>query len=189
MIRSGALGVAVAGVLAVLVADALLGEVRTVGSGSMRPTLAPHERILVTKAGVDRWALDRGAVVLFDAADLWVPAGDPQGTVFVKRIVGVPGDRIACCTPDGQLVRNGQPLAEPYLADPRSDQQVFDVVVPAGHYWLLGDDRADSADARSHLGDPGGGNVPASRIIGTVAAVVWPPSGLRRVEGLDDTAG
>jgi signal peptidase I len=185
----GALGVALVGVLLVLVANSLVAEVRTVGSGSMRPTLAPNERILVTKAGVDRWALDRGAVVLFDAADLWVPAGDPEGTVFVKRVIGVPGDRITCCSPQGQLARNGQALVEPYLADPRTDQQSFDVVVPAGHYWLMGDDRADSADARSHLGDPGGGNVPASRIIGTVAAVVWPPSALRRVEGLDDTAG
>jgi signal peptidase I len=179
----------VAGVLAVLVADALVAEVRTVGSGSMAPTLAPHERILVRKAGVDRWSLDHGEVVLFDASDLWAAARDPAGTVFVKRVIGVAGDRITCCTADGRLSRNGTALAEPYLADPRTDQQPFDVIVPEGHYWLLGDDRADSADARSHLGDPGGGNVPASRIIGTVVAVVWPPAALRRVEGPDDTAG
>ncbi len=189
MIRSGALGIAVVGVLAVLVVDALVAEVRTVRSGSMSPSLAAGERILVAKAGLDRWALPHGEIVLFDAADLWVPASDPAGAVFVKRVVGVPGDRVTCCTPDGALVRNGEPLAEPYLADPVTDQQRFDVIVPAGHYWLMGDNRADSADARSHLGDPGGGNVPASRIIGTVAAVVWPPAAQRRVEGPDDNAG
>jgi signal peptidase I len=182
-IRSGALGVAAAAVLAVLAADAWVAEIRTVGSGSMAPTLAAHERILVAKAGVDRWRLPRGEVVLFDAADLWAPADDPAGTVFVKRVIGVAGDQVACCTDDGHLLLNGAALDEPYLADPRSDQQVFDVIVPEGHYWLLGDDRADSADARSHLGDPGGGNVPASRIIGTVAAVVWPPASIRRAEG------
>ena len=175
--------------MVVLVANMALAEVRTVGSGSMLPTLAPRERILVAKAGVDTGALPRASVVVFDAADLWVPAGDGGGTVFVKRVVGVAGDRVSCCTSDGRLVRNGAPVEEPYLADPRTDQQAFDVVVPAGHYWLLGDDRADSADARSHLGDPGGGNVPASRIIGRVAAVVWPPAALRRVEGPHDTAG
>ena len=110
----------------------------------------------------------------------------PQGTVFVKRVIGVGGDRITCCTQDGQLTRNGQPLTEPYLAGARSDQQAFDVIVAPDHYWLLGDNRAVSADSRAHLGDPGGGNVPASRIIGTVEAVVWPPGSMRRVEGSDE---
>ncbi len=181
----GALGVVAVGIGAVLLARAVVGEVRTVGSDSMAPALAAHERIAVSSWGLQRWDLPVGAVVLFDAADLWADPGDPAGTVFVKRVVGVGGDRIGCCDPAGRLLRNGHPLDEPYLAGARSDQVTFDVVVPEGHYWLLGDNRGDSADARAHLGDPGGGAIPASRIIGTVMAVVWPVGSARRVEGSD----
>lgn len=184
-IRAGALGIAAAGALGVLALDALVAEVRTVGSDSMAATLAADERILVVKAGVDRWNLPRGQIVLFDAADLWASPDDPAGTVFVKRVIGVGGDRISCCDPAGRLLRDGQVLDEPYLAGAASDQVVFDVEVQPGHYWLMGDNRARSADSRAHLGDPGGGNVPASRIIGTVEAVVWPVAGARRVEESD----
>ena len=73
------------------------------------------------------------------------------------------------------------------LASPsRPTRPGFDVVVMPNHYWLVGDNRAESADSRAHLGDPGGGNVPASRIMGTVTAVVWPPDSMRRVAGPDD---
>lgn len=185
MIRAGAL-VAGAAVLAVLLANATVAEVRAVDSDSMTPAIDMGERILVTKAGVPRWSLMPGTIVVFDGADLWAEPDDPAGSVFVKRVVGVGGDRVACCTPTGQLTRNGIALDEPYLADARSDQQAFDVVVPADHYWLLGDNRDESADSRAHLGDPGGGNVPASRIIGTVEAVVWPPEAVRRVKGSNE---
>ena len=181
-IRLGALGVAAATVMAILVVDAAVVELRAVDSDSMSPTLLPSERVVVVKAGVDRSSLPIGAIVVFDAADLWAEPDDPSGTVFVKRIVGAGGDRITCCDADGRILRNGSALSEEYL-DPRgSEQQRFDVRVQPGHYWLLGDNRAGSADSRAHLGDPGGGNVPASRIIGTVEAVAWPPGSIRRVE-------
>ncbi len=155
----------------------------------MVPALHPGEKVLVEKAGVDRWTLEPGDVVVFDAADLWVAPDDPAGTVFVKRVVGVGGDRIACCDAAGRILRNGDPLDEPYLSGQRSDQVEFDIEVKPDHYWVMGDNRAESADSRAHLGGPGGGNVPASRIIGTVEAVVWPPSSLRGVEGSDEPAG
>ena len=173
----------------VLGLDAFVAEVRTVDSGSMRPAIAPGERILVAKAGLDRWALPPGAIVVLDGADLWARRDDPEGTVFVKRIVGVAGDRIACCDSAGRILRNGEPMDEPYLGGQRSDQVAFDIAVAPDHYWLLGDDRASSADSRAHLGGPGGGNVPASRIIGTVEAVVWPLGSMRGVEGSDEPAG
>ena len=168
--------------LATLLVQSTVAEVRAVDSDSMSPTLLPDERVVVLKAGVDRWSLPIGSVVVFDAADLWAAPGDPAGTVFVKRIVGVGGDRIACCDDEGRILRNGVAVAESYLTPGRSDQQRFDVEVQEGHYWVLGDNRAGSADSRAHLGDPGGGNVPASRIIGTVQAVAWPPGAMRRVE-------
>ena len=188
MIRMGALGVASALAVAVLVIDATVVETRTVESDSMMPTLAPGDRLAVAKSGFDRWSLPTGEVVVFDGADLWAQRADPAGTVFVKRIVGLPGDRVRCCDDRGRLVRNGMPLDEPYLQKASTDQVAFDITVQPGHYWLMGDNRAVSADSRAHLGDPGGGNVPASRIIGTVEAVVWPPGSMRRVEGSDDGA-
>ena len=172
-----------------LAANAFVAEVRSVESDSMAPALKPGEKVLVAKAGADRWAVQPGDVVVFDAADLWAAPDDPAGTVFVKRIVGVGGDRITCCDPAGHILRNGSPLSEPYLNGRRTDQVAFDVEVRPGHYWLLGDNRPTSADSRAHLGGPGGGNVPASRIIGTVEAVVWPPRSLRAVEGSDEPAG
>ena len=184
-VRAGVLAV-VAGALAVLVLHVTVAEVRAVDSDSMTPALQPGERILVAKAGVPRWDLEPGALVVFDGVDLWAGPEDPAGSVFVKRVVGVGGDRITCCTPDGRLTRNGVAVDEPYLQGARSDQQEFDVIVAADHYWVLGDNREVSADSRAHLGDPGGGNVPASRIIGTVEAVVWPPGSMRRVEGSDE---
>jgi signal peptidase I len=185
LIRAGVLAV-VAGAVAVLLVHVLVAEVRAIDSDSMAPTVAPGERILVAKAGVPRWDLQPGTLVVFDGADLWARPDDPEATVFVKRVIGVGGDRITCCTPDGELTRNGQPLPEPYLGGEPTDQQEFDVIVAPDHYWVLGDNRARSADSRAHLGDPGGGNVPASRIIGTVEAVVWPPGSMRRVEGSDE---
>ena len=172
--------------LSVLVLDATVAEVRTVSSSSMAPTLVPGERLLVRKAGVDREHLPVGQVVVVDAADLWTTRDDPAGTVFVKRIVGVGGDRITCCDDAGRILRNGAPVPEfPGVTEP-SDQVEFDIEVPPNHYWLVGDNRAHSADSRAHLGDPGGGNVPASRIMGTVTAVVWPVGSLRELAASHD---
>lgn len=170
----------------VLLVDVLVVDVRRIPSDSMAATLSPGERVLVRTAGVDREHIPIGTIVVFDAAGLWVPKDDPEGTVFVKRVVGVGGDRMRCCDAAGRLMRNGEPLpAFDGVIEP-SDQTHFDTLVLSGHYWLAGDNRARSADSRAHLGDPGGGNVPSSRIMGTVTAVVWPPSSLRTIAGADD---
>ena len=172
--------------VSVLLANATVAQVRRIPTDSMSPTLAAGERILIRKLGVDRSALPVGTLAVFDAADLWASRGDPQGTVFVKRVVGVGGDEISCCDAAGRILRNGEPLPEfPGVSEP-SDQTRFDVVVMPGHYWMLGDDRGASSDSRAHLGDPGGGNVPASRIMGTVIAVVWPPGSMRTVAQPDE---
>jgi signal peptidase I len=186
LVRTGALGVAAASVLTVLSLNAAVVEVRRIPSDSMSPTLQAGERVVVRKIGIDRDDLPLGALVVFDAADLWVPGDDPAGTVFVKRVVGLGGDRISCCDAAGRLLRNGAELPEFRGVTEPSDQERFDIVVMPHHYWLVGDNRGESADSRAHLGDPGGGNVPASRIMGTVTAVVWPPGSLRTVGGSDD---
>jgi signal peptidase I len=141
--------------------------------------------------------VQRGDVVVFDGRGTFAP--EPAGTVasgplgrvasavggflgvapserdFVKRVVGVGGDRVVCCDASGRLTVNGAALAEPYLKGGDSASDVgFDIVVPPGRLWLMGDHRSDSADSRAHLGDPGGGTVPTGRVVGKVVLTFWP---------------
>lgn len=171
----------VAVVLAALVKTFLL-QVFFIPSGSMEPTLADGDRVLVDKVGHRLGAVSRGDVVVFDGAGYFgtTAAGDHE---YVKRVLGVAGDRVTCCDPAGQVLVNGTPLEEPYLhADGPPSELAFDVEVPAGRVWLLGDHRSRSADSRSRLGDPGGGMVPTDRVVGRVAGVIWPLGRARLLE-------
>ena len=173
-------------------------------SGSMQPTLEPGDRILVSKLGGSS-SVHRGDVVVFDGTTTFGrPDGGsaPTGLIartlggvasalsvgnesdYVKRVVGMPGDRVVCCDQTGHLSINGRPVTEPYLhgGDDPSDL-TFDVRVPAGRIWLMGDHRSDSADSRAHLGDPGGGMVRLEDVIGTAKVVYWPLDRLGSVAG------
>lgn len=170
-----------------------------VPSGSMEPTIEPGDRILVNKL-VGGGSVQRGDVVVFDGTTTFA-AGDlsphqDDGLVgrtlagaasllgvdvgeqdFVKRVIGLPGDRVVCCDSGGRLTVNGTAVDEPYLhhGDSPSDL-TFDIAVPAGRLWVMGDHRSDSADSRAHLGDPGGGTVRLDDVIGRAVATYWPLS-------------
>jgi signal peptidase I len=135
-----------------------------VPSGSMSPTLRISDRVVV-----DRWAgVHRGDVVV-----LSVPEPDAAVRLY-KRVIGLPGDRIACR--DGQVYRDGAPLAEPYLAaGTRTDCQP--VTVPPDTLYVLGDDRSVSADSR-HFGPVAG-----SAVTGVVVLRIWPLDRLGRPAG------
>jgi signal peptidase I len=177
-----------------------------VPSGSMEPAIEPGDRILVNKlvSGED---LRRGDVVVFDGTDTFaVSERDPHeddGPIgralagaaslvgvdlgeqdFVKRVVGLPGDHVVCCDEQGRISVNGAALDEGYLfpGDEPSDV-TFDVTVPAGRLWVLGDHRSDSADSRAHLGDPGGGTVRVDDVVGRASATYWPLSRLGGIDG------
>jgi signal peptidase I len=100
----------------------------------------------------------------------------PSSKDFIKRVIGVGGDHVVCCGKDGRITVNGVPLNELYIyPGAKPSNQTFDVVVPKGRLWVMGDNRDGSADSRYHLGDHDG-TVPASDVIGRAFVVVWPPS-------------
>lgn len=186
----------------------LVVETFTVTSDSMQPTLEHGDRLVVLKTT----RIDHGDLVVFDGTHLLGPApaggnragdalarllGADAATAYVKRVIGLPGDHVACCDDDGRLTRNGAPLAEPYLTGP-TDQTIFEVTVPKDRYWVLGDNRADSADSRSALGRPGGGMLRSSAVIGEVVWRYWPTGRVgapgraphtTAVSGMGDTSG
>ena len=108
----------------------------------------------------------------------------PDSTDFIKRVIGVGGDRVVCCDTEGRMTVNGVPVEEAsYLyPDDAPSTQTFDVVVPQGMLWVMGDHRSNSADSRAHMGDPGGGFVPESKVVGRAMAVLWPISRLQSIE-------
>ena len=102
-------------------------------------------------------------------------------TYYVKRVIGLPGDKVACCT-DGKVTVNGVPLSETsyvYPGDPPSFP-FRSVTVPAGHLWVMGDHRGDSDDSRYHTSDPGGGAIPEDEVVGRAFLIIWPASQLPR---------
>ncbi|RLU96656.1 signal peptidase I [Streptomyces griseocarneus] len=175
-------------------------------SGSMENTLQVGDRVLVDKLAY-RFGEQprRGDVVVFDGRGSFVhdaPSENlvttlirkgassvglmsPAPTDYVKRVVGIGGDRVTCCDARGWLKVNGQPIDEPYLYPGDSASQVpFDIVVPEGKLWVMGDHRSDSRDSRDHLGEPGGGTVPVDRVIGRADWIGWP---FGRIGSLDRT--
>lgn len=192
------MSVAVALAVRLFVAQAFV-----IPTASMEPLLEPGDRVLVSRIDYAGGPVRRGDVVVFDGrglfapsepasssplasavreVDAWFGIGVDEGD-FVKRVVGLPGERVACCDSRGLITVDGEPLDEPYLFDGDDPSETsFDVEVPAGRLWMMGDHRSDSADSRAHLGDPGGGMVPTERVVGRVVAVAWPPG---RATGVD----
>lgn len=156
----------------------------TVPTGSMTPTIGAGDRVLAQR--IDGSEVRRGDVVVFRQAS-W---GDLP---MVKRVVGVGGDRISCCT-DGKLMVNGKQVAEPYLPDGAGAAAtgIPATTVPKGKLFLLGDERSGSLDSSVHLGDGEHGSVPRGAVEGRVDAVAWPMGKfgmLERPDGFADMSG
>lgn len=144
-------------------------------SGSMEPTLEVGDRVIANRLAYRTDPVRRGDVIVFDGTGSLAPASAPSD--FVKRVIGVGGDVVACCDPAGRITVNGAALDEPYvMPGDAPSEDGFAVEVPAGMLWVMGDHRSASADSRAHLGDPGGGMVPERRVIGRADLIAWPPS-------------
>ncbi|MFF1744909.1 signal peptidase I [Streptomyces mirabilis] len=148
-------------------------------SSSMERGLRIGDRVLVNKLAY-RFGAEprRGDVVVFDGTGYFGNAD------YVKRVVGVGGDHVVCCDKEGRLEVNGRSVDEStflYPGDSPSDVS-FDVLVPTGSLFLLGDHRSDSSDSRDHLGSPGGGMIPVGDVIGRADWIAWPAGHWTRLQ-------
>jgi len=173
---------------------AFLVQAFYVPSASMEDTLLVSDRIIASKITTQLGGTSRGEVIVFGDPGGWLPEPPPplqgwqgwlrssltfvgllpsdSGKDLVKRAIGIGGDRVACCDEQGRIVLNGVPLDEDYIIGP-TDQVQFDVVVPDGTVFVMGDNRGNSRDSRYHLQVDDGG-VPVQQVVGRVVLVAWP---------------
>ena len=195
------LTIVIAAAVLTLLVKAFVIQVYRIPSASMENTLQIGDRVLVNKVVYHFRGIARGDVVVFSGQDSWGPDAPPpssnpvvrvfddvlsglglhsEQTYYIKRVIGLPGDHVACCT-DGKVTVNGVPLDEGQYLFPGNPPSTFKFsdVVPPGHLWVMGDHRSDSDDSRYHPGDPGGGAVPENEVVGRAFLIIWPPSQLR----------
>jgi signal peptidase I len=191
----------VAALILALLIKVFVVQAFRIPSGSMEDTLLVGDRVLVNKIVYDFRGIDRGDIVVFNGQGSWDPTATPppdsliprfyhdvlrfvglesNGTDYIKRVIGLPGDRVRCCDADGRITVDGVALNESGYLYPGSDPslQRFNIVVPPDRVWVMGDHRADSADSRYHMQAAGSGTIPTDEIVGRAFVVIWPPSQL-----------
>lgn len=178
-------------------------------SGSMEQTIRIGDRVLVDK--LTPWfgsKVERGDVVVFKDPGGWLrgeaarPAPDPivvkqvkQALTFIgllpsadeqdliKRVIGVGGDTVKCCDAQGRVTVNGSPLDEPYVNPGNAPSDIrFEVQVPPGRLFVMGDHRANSADSRFHLDEAFQGTIDEQGVVGEAVVIAWPYAHWKRLE-------
>jgi signal peptidase I len=170
-------------------------------SSSMEETLHVDDRIIVNQLEPDLIAIEHGDIVVFKDPGGWLaptveePVNWFVGAVdavlafvglsapdsndhLIKRVIGLPGDTVVCCNDFGQITVNGVPLEEPYITLPagvtKATRDDFDVTIPEGSIWVMGDNRYNSADSAFHRNDPTEGFVPIDNVVGRALLISWP---------------
>ena len=181
-----------------LVIKTFLVQFFYIPSGSMENTLQINDRVAVNKVPFISKAIGRGDVVVFRDPDNWLPEPyaidenkylakvkeafvavgvlpNPAKQYLVKRVIGIAGDKVECCSKNKKLMINGVEIKEPYIfAGNSASDTNFNVTVPAGKLWVMGDHRGASADSRFHQEDINNGMVPTSKVTGKVVGIIWP---------------
>jgi signal peptidase I len=198
--------VVLAAIVLMLLIKAFIVQVYRIPSSSMEDTLLTGDRVLVNKLVYHVRGIARGDIVVFSGAGSWgTTTGEPDPsppanpllragydvladigvystqTYYIKRVIGLPGDHVVCCV-NGRVTVNGVPLDEKSYLFPgaRPSMQSFNVIVPPGRLWVMGDNRAISDDSRGHksAGSPGMGTIPENEVAGRAFMIIWPPSQL-----------
>lgn len=167
-------------------------------SGSMLETLQIDDRIIVNQLTPALYPINRGDVVVFKDPGGWLGPETPEPTdpvvvtvdwllsVFgitapdskqhlVKRVIGIEGDQVICCDTEGKITVNGVPITEGYISPGQAPSTVeFDVTVPKGSLWVLGDNRGNSEDSRFHGDLPSKGFVSNDWVVGRAMIISWP---------------
>ncbi len=190
--------IVVALVLALVIKSFLI-QAFYIPSASMENTLEIGDRVLISKVVYHLRPIHRGDIIVFDGSGSWDFDNPPassnifskglselegivgishDSSIYIKRVIGLPGDTVACLTAGGDLTVNGVPLSESSYLYPGNApcDGTFSVRVPAGRLWVEGDHRSVSYDSRGHMGDPGGGTIPESAVLGRAFVIIWPPS-------------
>lgn len=167
-------------------------------SGSMLETLQIDDRIIVNQLTPALYPIERGDIVVFKDPGGWLGpdiSGPSDPLVvsvdwflsafgitapdskqhLVKRVIGISGDKIVCCDADGKITINGVPITEPYISGGQAPSSIeFDVEVPAGSLWVMGDNRGNSEDSRYHGDLPSKGFVSTEWVVGRAMVISWP---------------
>jgi signal peptidase I len=175
-------------------------------TGSMENTLQVGDRIAVNKFGALFSEIKRGEIVVFADPDNWLGQApddknsglvgrgkdllitigvvpDPAKQYLIKRVIGVGGDTVICCDDQDKLQVNGKSVDEPYVYEnDKASESNFNVTVPEGFIWVMGDHRGASSDSRFHTNDVNSGMVPLSKVVGRATFIVWPVSNLDFLE-------
>jgi signal peptidase I len=190
--------IVIAAIVLVILLKAFVVQVYSIPSQSMENTVLPGDRVLVNKLIYHFRGIARGDIVVFNGTGSWDPpagpaSGDPlvrffdgvlsdlglrsEGTDYIKRVIGLPGDHVACCT-DGKVTVNGVPLTESSYLYPGAAPSAtpFTVTVPRGRLWVLGDNRPWSCDSRCEMaeGAPEFGTIPENEVAGRAFLIIWP---------------
>lgn len=181
----------ICGLIATLFIRAYVVDVFHIDSSSMQSTLNPGQSITIDRRAYKDAPVQRGDVIVFDGRGSFLPYArssfadsllgamhlSGNGTSYVKRVIAVGGDTVECCTSDGRLKINGDPIDEPYVFAGDAPSEIkFSVTVPTGRIWVMGDHRSKSEDSRALLGASGGGMINVERVEGRVTQIVWPLS-------------